>query len=695
LKGNDAYRFCYLFKYQLDLPAGATTLTLPSLPNVRLFAASAAKNLPEDTQAAGGSLAQNEFPWAEAGPDRRVNADRSLTANVPLDASSSADRDGQIVSYLWTTNGNLAATGVHATIALPIGTNQILLTVTDDHGQTSYDSASVVVMSPLDVVAGATPTNSGTAPLTVQFSCKASGGKTTPSDTTDELTGTPSAQGQNSGSGETAASAFDNSNSTKWLDFANANPGTRASWIQYRYANDARQVVTSYTITSANDAPSRDPASWQLLGSNDGGATWSVLDQRTGETFSSRFQKRSFTISNSQAFNIYRLQIDSVANPSSANSVQLAEIELLGTPAYSYLWVFGDGTSSTEQNPQHTYSGTGNYLATVSAFYGVQTGTNTILISIGSALEAVCSATPTSTGPLGLIQFQAQASGGNLNRSPSDTTDDRYGWIMAQGENGPNETAINAFDNTTSSKWLDFATVDPATRSSWIQYRYPNNAKYIVSRYTISSANDATTYPQRNPANWRLLAAKDQEAWTTLDVRSNQVFTANHQTMSYTFPNTNAYNVYRFQIDSVSNALSATCLQLSELEFIGRVAPSYLWAFGDGQTSNEQNPTHYYTAPGTYDVAVAVSDGTATVIRTTSVHVLPLSLQATALADRSLEMAWPDWADGYGLYYSTNLSQGVWMKVTNDVSGSSGQIRVVLPMDSERRFFQLKPNATN
>lgn len=693
LKGNDAYRFCYLFKYQLDLPTGASTLTLPALPNVRLFAASVAKNLPEETRAAGGALSQNEFPWADAGVDRRVNADRSQVATVVLDASSSADRDGQIVSYLWTTNGTLAATGVRPVIALPIGTNQFLLSVTDDHGQSSYDSLSIIVMSPLEVSSSATPTNSGSAPLTVQFSCQATGGNATPSDTTDDLTGTVSAQGQNSG--ETAASAFDNSSTTKWLDFANANPGTRASWIQYRYANDARHVVTSYTITSANDAPSRDPANWQLLGSNDGGSTWSVLDQRTGETFSSRFQKRLFSISNSQSFNIYRIQIDSVANASSANSVQLAEIELLGTPAYTYLWTFGDGASSTQQNPQHTYSGTGNFLATVSAFYGLQTGTNTILIRIGSPLEAVCSAAPTNAAPFGSIQFQATATGGNLNRPLSDTTDDGYGSITAQGENGPNEIALNAFDNTTSSKWLDFANIDPSTRSSWIQYRYANNAKYVVSRYTISSANDATTYPQRNPANWRLLAGNGEEGWSTLDVRTNQVFTANYQTLSYTFANTNAYNVYRLQIDSISNALSANCLQLSEVEFIGRAAPSYLWAFGDGETSNEQNPTHQYTAPGTYGVTLLASDGTTTAIRTMYVYVRPLSLSAVTLVNHTLEMAWPDWAKGYALYYSTNLSQDAWLQVTNKPFGASGQMRVVLPMDSEKRFFQLRPVTGN
>jgi len=143
-------------------------------------------------------------------------------------------------------------------------------------------------------------------------------------DTTDDGTGTISARGENLPAGEGMDKAFDNLTGTKWLDFSPSY-----SWIQYQYADSKTFVVTEYTLTSANDYDERDPMDWNILGSNDNGSTWDTLDTRTGELFTARFQTRSFQFTNSTAYNIYRLEITQVRNGASANSVQLAEIELL------------------------------------------------------------------------------------------------------------------------------------------------------------------------------------------------------------------------------------------------------------------------------------------------------------------------------------------------------------------------------
>ena len=124
---------------------------------------------------------------------------------------------------------------------------------------------------------------------------------------------------------------IDNKVTTKWLDIANANPTTRASWIQYQLSGNS-YVAMQYTITSADDNADRDPKSWNLLGSNNG-SQWTTLDTRTNEEFSGRLQKNSYTLTNSSAYTYYRLQISSVNNPVTATAVQIAEFEILGIPA--------------------------------------------------------------------------------------------------------------------------------------------------------------------------------------------------------------------------------------------------------------------------------------------------------------------------------------------------------------------------
>ncbi|HSI79412.1 MAG TPA: ThuA domain-containing protein [Solirubrobacterales bacterium] len=50
---------------------------------------------------------------------------------------------------------------------------------------------------------------------------------------------------------------------------------------------------------------------------------------------------------------------------------------------------------------------------------------------------------------------------------------------------------------------------------------------------------------------------------------------------------------------------------------------SFEWDFGDGSTSNQQNPTHTYAEPGTYEAELTVSDGAATASDSVTITVEP------------------------------------------------------------------------
>jgi hypothetical protein len=122
--------------------------------------------------------------------------------------------------------------------------------------------------------------------------------------------------------------ALDNTAGTKWLAFdpVGAKYG-------FRFAGGQRHAVNGYTITSANDVPSRDPYSWTLEGSNNG-TTWTVIDTRSAQDFADRFETRLYEFANNTAYEYYRFDFLTefgVTGQNQPNSIQIAEIELLST----------------------------------------------------------------------------------------------------------------------------------------------------------------------------------------------------------------------------------------------------------------------------------------------------------------------------------------------------------------------------
>ena len=138
---------------------------------------------------------------------------------------------------------------------------------------------------------------------------------------------TITAQYNDSPEAEQPFRAFDGNSNTKWLTFHNA------AWLQIAFPAKEQYTAASYAITSANDSPNRDPKSWVVQGSNDG-ETFVDLDKQTNQSFSARFQTKTYTIAQPAAYHYYRLQVlenngdvgtDGNTNP----RIQLSEWDLL------------------------------------------------------------------------------------------------------------------------------------------------------------------------------------------------------------------------------------------------------------------------------------------------------------------------------------------------------------------------------
>ncbi len=119
--------------------------------------------------------------------------------------------------------------------------------------------------------------------------------------------------------GNSIRSSIDGTDQTKWCvpDAGNA--------VTWQAELPAAQKISSYSLTSANDMPVRDPKKWSLEASNDG-KQWTTLDKQVmPEPFPNRFEKKSFELAKPGEYRFYRFTFI----PRDAY-FQLSEIALAG-----------------------------------------------------------------------------------------------------------------------------------------------------------------------------------------------------------------------------------------------------------------------------------------------------------------------------------------------------------------------------
>jgi len=138
----------------------------------------------------------------------------------------------------------------------------------------------------------------------------------------------------NSPAGEAAQFAIDRNINSKYLNFGEERSGFIVTPSSGAFA------VNGFQITTANDAEARDPASWQLYGTNDTIVTpnngigdvenWTLIDSGTLALPADRLVDGPVVAVNNSAgaFNSYRMIFPTVKDAAGANSMQIAEVKL-------------------------------------------------------------------------------------------------------------------------------------------------------------------------------------------------------------------------------------------------------------------------------------------------------------------------------------------------------------------------------
>jgi cytochrome c1 len=124
-------------------------------------------------------------------------------------------------------------------------------------------------------------------------------------------------------SNESPRHAIDNDPKTKYLNFGKAGSGLLIT------IPGVPLIVSAIELTSANDSPGRDPASYLLEGSADG-KTFARIDTRSVPEFPERFRAQRFAFDNDRAFSIFRLTFPKLRHNDDA--MQIAEVALFAAP---------------------------------------------------------------------------------------------------------------------------------------------------------------------------------------------------------------------------------------------------------------------------------------------------------------------------------------------------------------------------
>lgn len=167
----------------------------------------------------------------------------------------------------------------------------------------------------------------------------------------------------------------------------------------------------------------------------------------------------------------------------------------------SWSWDFGDGNTSSEENPSHTYSSEGSYTVklTISNECGEDTETKTDYIHVGNAPRANFSADNTKIQPGNIVQFT----------DDSDCKPDSWNWDFGDGNTSSKKNPFHTYfsegiytvELTVSNEYGE----DTETKTNYIHVGNAPRADFSADRTKIQPGTTIqfTDDSDGSPDSWR------------------------------------------------------------------------------------------------------------------------------------------------------------------------------------------------
>ena len=293
-----------------------------------------------------------------------------------------------------------------------------------------------------------------------------------------------------------------------------------------------------------------------------------------------------------------------------------------------WLWRFGDGTTSTEQNPSHAYAAAGTYgvtltvtandggngIATQQVTANAPTPSNDppqADFSI-SCRQLTCTFTDRSTDGDGTVasrHWDFGDGGTSTDRNPSHTyaAAGQYSvTLRATDDDGASDTRTRTASATAPAPepndppQAGFSVICTELSCSFTDRSSDPDGSIASRRWEFG---DGSTSTDRNPSHRYAQAGSYSVRLTVTDNDGASDAATNPVNVS-TPPPANDPPHAEFAVHCEELTCSFTD-QSSDRD--GSIA-SREWSFGDGSTSTQANPSHTYAAAGQYTVSLRVTD---------------------------------------------------------------------------------------
>ncbi|PJB59423.1 MAG: hypothetical protein CO098_03485, partial [Bacteroidetes bacterium CG_4_9_14_3_um_filter_41_19] len=291
-------------------------------------------------------------------------------------------------------------------------------------------------------------------------------------------------------------------------------------------------------------------------------------------------------------------------------------------PIISWYWNFGDATYSSEQNPSHVYGNSGQYIAflTITDTNGCSVTVNRLVNVFALPIpqfiyEHACENTMAhftdySVGSGAPIiswfwDFGDPGSGAN-NFSTQQNPAHEY-LLAGTYPVTLSVTNMNGCQNTNTTDVL----VEPGPVAEFIYDSVCSGSPtyFIDQSYSLGSPitnwywnfGDGSTSNIPMPVH-TFAAPGIYNVALSITIANGCVDQVIHQVIIEDGP------VADFSYMDPTCTLDI--LQFTDLSYTSGISPiiSWYWEFGDGGNSTDQNPTHFYSIPGTYQVSLTVEN---------------------------------------------------------------------------------------